>query len=59
MKRDQRMLRLLLLVAVIALATDAITNDGSYTKAAWHELSKYSLQLVGPEHKDTPATEPQ
>jgi hypothetical protein len=49
------MIRLLLLVAVIALATDAIMNDGGYTKAAWHELSKYSLQLVGPEQKDSPA----
>jgi hypothetical protein len=49
------MIRLLLLVAVIALATDAIMNDGGYTKAAWNELSKYSLRLVGPEQKDAPA----
>jgi hypothetical protein len=52
------MIRLLLLLAVIALATDAIMNDGGYTKAAWSELSRYSLQLVGPEPKDVPAHEP-
>jgi hypothetical protein len=52
------MIRLLLLLAVIALATDAIMNDGGYTKTAWQELSKYSVQLVGPEQKEAPASEP-
>jgi hypothetical protein len=57
---NEEMIRLLLLLAVIALATDAITNDGGYTKAAWGELSAYSLKLVGPNDRDvdTPANPP-
>jgi hypothetical protein len=50
------MIRLLLLLAVIALATDAITNDGGYTKTAWGELSAYSLKLVGPNDRDVDTT---
>lgn len=46
------MICLLLLLAVIALATDTMMNDGGYTKTAWRELSKKSVQLVGPEQKE-------
>ena len=57
-RRTFEMMKLLLLLAVIALASDAIMNDGGFTKAAWSELSKYSLELVGPEQKDGPANPP-
>jgi hypothetical protein len=44
------MIRLLLLLAVIALAADAIANNGAYTQAAWRQLSAYTVQLAGPDH---------
>jgi hypothetical protein len=46
------MIRLLLLLAVIALAADAIANNGGYTQAAWRQLSAYTVELTGPEHND-------
>jgi hypothetical protein len=51
-KEDENMIRLLLLVAIIALAADAIANNGAYTQAAWRQLSAYTVKLVGPEHDD-------
>lgn len=39
------MIRLILLVAVVALGADAILNDGAYTKAAWRELSSHAVSI--------------
>lgn len=33
------MVKLVLLVAVIVLGIDALVYDGSYTQAAWNEIS--------------------
>ena len=41
------MIRLILLLAVIALGADAILNNGSYTQAAWRELSSYAVKVQG------------
>ena len=41
------MIRLILLLAVIALGADAILNDGAYTQAAWREVSSYGLKVQG------------
>jgi hypothetical protein len=41
------MLRLILLLAVIAIGADAILNNGAYTQRAWHELSSYAVKLQG------------
>jgi hypothetical protein len=42
-----RMIRLLLLLAVIAIGADAILNNGAYTQAAWKELSAHAVKLQG------------
>jgi len=41
------MIRLLLLIAVAAIGADAILNNGSYTQAAWRELSSHAVKLQG------------
>ena len=41
------MLRLLLLLAVVAIGADAILNNGSWTQAAWRELSSHAVKLQG------------
>jgi len=41
------MIRLLLLLAVIAIGADAILNNGAYTQAAWKELSAHAVKLQG------------
>lgn len=41
------MIRLILLVAVVAIGADAILNNGVYTQAAWRELSSYAVKLQG------------
>ena len=41
------MLRLILLLAVIAIGADAILNNGAYTQAAWKELSSHAVKLQG------------
>jgi len=46
------MIRLLLILAVVALAADAIINSGAYTQAAWRELSSYTVKIVGPADND-------
>ncbi len=51
-------MRLLLLLAVVALGADAIMNNGAYTRAAWEQLSMYSLKLVGPEQQGPGSSEP-
>ena len=41
------MIRLILLLAVLAIGADAILNNGAYTQAAWHELSTHAVKLQG------------
>lgn len=41
------MIRLILLLAVIALGADAILNNGTYTQAAWRELSSHAVRIQG------------
>ena len=41
------MIRLILLLAVVALGADAILNNGNYTQAAWRELSSHALRIQG------------
>jgi hypothetical protein len=41
------MIRLILLLAVVAVGADAIMNNGSYTQAAWRELSSHAVKLQG------------
>ena len=41
------MIRLILLLAVVAIGADAIMNNGSYTQAAWRELSSHAVKLQG------------
>ena len=41
------MIRLILLLAVVAIGADAILNNGSYTQAAWRELSTHAVKLQG------------
>ena len=41
------MIRLLLLLAVIAIGADAILNNGAYAQAAWRELSAHVVRLQG------------
>jgi hypothetical protein len=41
------MIRILLVLAVIALGTDAVLNNGAYTQAAWGELRSYTVKLTG------------
>jgi hypothetical protein len=41
------MLRLILLLAVLAIGADAVLNDGDYTQAVWRELSSYVVNLQG------------
>ena len=38
------MIRILLVLAVIALGADAILNNGAYTQAAWHQLQALKLE---------------
>jgi hypothetical protein len=37
------MIRILLVLAVIALGADALLNNGAYTQAAWHELQNVKI----------------
>jgi hypothetical protein len=37
------MIRLLLVIAVIALGADAVMNDGAYTQAAWQKLQTLEI----------------
>jgi hypothetical protein len=39
-------MRLLLLLAVVALGADALLYSGAYTQAAWREASFYAGRLV-------------
>jgi hypothetical protein len=38
------MIRILLILAVIALGADALMNNGAYTQAAWHQLQTLKLE---------------
>src|SRR5215216_7513158 len=44
------MIRMLLVLAVIALGADALLNNGGYTQAAWHQLQTIKLEPT----KDAP-----
>jgi hypothetical protein len=41
------MIKVILLLAVIALGADAILNGGAYTRAAWQELTSYVVRIEG------------
>ena len=41
------MIRMILLIAVVAIGADAILNNGAYTQTAWRELSSYAVRLQG------------
>jgi hypothetical protein len=41
------MIRLILLIAVVAIGADALLNNGAYTQAAWRELSSYAVNIQG------------
>ena len=41
------MIRLILILAVVALGADAILNNGAYTQTAWRELSAYAVKIQG------------
>ena len=41
------MIRLILLIAVVAVGADAILNNGAYTQAAWREISTYAVKIQG------------
>ena len=41
------MIRFILLLAVIAIGADAVLNNGSYTQAAWRELSSHAVKIQG------------
>ena len=41
------MIRLILLIAVLAIGADALLNNGAYTQAAWRELSSYAVRIQG------------
>ena len=43
-------MRLILLLAVIALGADALLYNGSYTQAAWREASVQLHRLIGEAH---------
>jgi hypothetical protein len=39
-------MRLILILAVIALGADALLHNGAYTQAAWRELSTQAERLL-------------
>lgn len=39
-------MRLLLVIAVLALGTDALLYNGSYTQATWRGASVYAERLI-------------
>ena len=41
------MIRLILLIAVVALGADALLNNGAYTQAAWREISSHTVKIEG------------
>lgn len=43
-------MRLLLILAVLALGTDAIRHNGAYSQAAWREASLYVGRLLDTAH---------
>ena len=51
-----RTIVLILLIAVLALGTDAVLFSGSYTQGIWRTISQYSLELRGP-NEPTPPTQ--
>ena len=38
------MIRIVLILAVLALAADALWNNGAYTQAAWHQLQNVKVE---------------
>jgi hypothetical protein len=51
-----RTIFLLLILAVIALGTDAVLYNGAYSQAVWRTLSQYTLELRGPSSPSAPET---
>ena len=49
-------MRLLLLLAVLALGTDALLYNGAYTQAAWREGSTQIERLLANAHAGTKET---
>jgi hypothetical protein len=43
-RRTWDMIRLLLVMAVIALGADALLNNGAYTQAAWQQLQTIKIE---------------
>ena len=41
------MIRLLLVIAVVAIGADAVLNNGAYTQRAWNELSARTVKVEG------------
>jgi ABC-type lipoprotein release transport system permease subunit len=50
-----RIFTMILLLAVIALGTDAIVYNGAYSQGVWRKLSDYTLELRGPTNQPAPA----
>jgi hypothetical protein len=50
-----RMFTIILLLAVIAIGTDAIVYNGTYSQAVWRKLSDYTVELRGPTNQPAPA----
>ena len=46
----------LLLILVLALGTDAVVFNGTYSQAVWRTLSQYSVEIRGP--SESPAPQP-
>jgi hypothetical protein len=52
-----RILLTILLLAVLAIGTDAVLFNGSYTQAVWRTLSQYSVEIRGPSDPPAPPAE--
>jgi hypothetical protein len=47
-------MRLLLFIAVLALGTDALLYNGSYTQATWREATVYADKLIASVRHNAP-----
>jgi hypothetical protein len=46
---------MILLLAVVAIGTDAVLFNGAYSQAVWRTLSQYTVELRGPANQPAPA----
>ena len=53
-----RTILMLLLLLVIAIGTDAVLFNGTYTQSAWRLLSQYTAEIRGPSDQPAPAAPP-